>query len=282
MLHVDERCCGLKKVGVSDRKQALLRMPRAELRGADQLYRLATIDALPDNVLLETFEFYLGKDDPDEAVFDGGHDYNEWQTLVHVCRRWRCVVFTSPRRLDLKLYCCAQERSADSKTLDIWPELPIVIDAFATESNAYETIIAALGHRNRVCKIDCYEEFQDSLLEEFAAIDEPFPALTSLDLVSSGQKCQSFPIRFWVDLPHVCDHSACLAFLIHQLEIYFHLPLTLSGFSFGVFLIPDIFHPRRSSLVCPCCPGSDHLLLDSDTPDLRPVEQADIRPRSLV
>jgi len=126
MLHVDERCCGLKKVEVSDRKQALLRMPCAELRGADQLYRRATIDALPDNVLLETFEFYLGKDDPDESVLGCDHDYDGWQTLVHVCRRWRCIVSTSPRRLDLKLYCTGQ-RLVNSKTLDIWPALPIVI-----------------------------------------------------------------------------------------------------------------------------------------------------------
>jgi len=167
MLHVDERCCGLKKVVVSDRKQALLRMPCAELRGADQLYRRATIDALPDNVLLEIFEFYLGKDDPDEAVFECGHDYDEWQTLGHVCRRWRCIVFASPRRLDLKLYCCAQEQSADSKTLDIWPELPIVIDAFPTESKDDVTnIIAALGHHNRVCKIDYFEDIHDPFLKK--------------------------------------------------------------------------------------------------------------------
>jgi len=46
-------------------------------------------------------------------------------------------------------------------------------------------VIDALRHHNRVCKIDYYEQFQDSLLQEFAAIDEPFPALTSLDLHSS-------------------------------------------------------------------------------------------------
>jgi len=198
MLHVNERCCGLKKVEVSDRKQVLLRMPCAELRGADQLYRRATIDALPDNVLLETFEFYLGKDDPDEAVFGYGHDYDEWQTLVHVCRRWRWIVFTSPRRLDLKLYCCNQQRSANPKTLDIWPELPIVIDAFPTESkDDVANIIGALRHHNRVCKIDYYNgQPQESLLEEFAAIDEPFPALTSLKLFSEQQDVRVLPDSF--------------------------------------------------------------------------------------
>jgi len=193
MLHVNERCCGSKRAVVSDEKQVLRRMTRTELRGADWLCPRETIDALPDNVLLETFELYLGKDVPD---YIGSHNYDAWQTLVHVCRRWRCIVFASPRRLDLKLYCTRQ-RSVNSKTLDIWPELPIVIDALTTESNAYETIIAALGHHNRVCKIDYYnDEFQDSLLEEFAAIDEPFPALTSLYLASYAPNVPVLPDLF--------------------------------------------------------------------------------------
>ena len=164
-------------------------MTRTELRGADRLYPRVTIDGLPDNVLLDTFEFCLGKDDPD-VVFDDdedddNHGYDEWQTLVHVCCRWRWVVFTSPRRLDLKLYC-TQQRSVNSKTLDIWPELPIVVVARDIESKEDGTnVIAALRHHNRVCKIDYYNEaFQDPLLEEFAEIDEPFPALTSLYLAS--------------------------------------------------------------------------------------------------
>jgi len=92
--------------------------------GQDRLYPQATIDTLPDNVLLETFECYLGKDDVDQFNYD--HDYDGWQTLVHVCRRWRSIVFASPCRLGLKLYCTPQ-RSVNSQTLDIWPELPIVI-----------------------------------------------------------------------------------------------------------------------------------------------------------
>jgi len=168
-------------------------MTRTELRGADRLYPRVAIDALPDDVLLETFEFYLGKDVPD---YIGSHNYDAWQTLVHVCRRWRCIVFASPRRLDLKLYCTGQ-RSVNSKTLDIWPELPIVIVTLATESNAYETIIAALGHHNRVCKIDYNNgQPQESLLEEFAAIDKPFPALTSLDLSSWAQNAPVLPDSF--------------------------------------------------------------------------------------
>jgi len=163
--------------------------------GAGGLYPQATIDVLPDNVLLETFEFYLDKDDADE--FDQGHNYDGWQTLVHVCRRWRCIVFASPRRLDLKLYCTRQ-RSVNSKTLDIWPGLPIVIVAKDMGSKEDVTnIIAALGHHDRVCKIYYLnEQLQDSFLKEFAAIDEPFLTLTSLTLFSFGQNLPVFPDSF--------------------------------------------------------------------------------------
>ena len=102
-------------------------------------------------------------------------------------------MFDSPRRLDLKLYCM-QQRSVNSKVLDIWPALPIVIYALDLLSKEDVTnVIAALRHHNRVCKIYYRNgQFQDFLLKEFAAIDEPFPALTSLQLLCSGQ--QNLPV----------------------------------------------------------------------------------------
>ena len=106
-IRVDKTCCGLKDAEVSHKKQVVVTMTVVVLNfpvgGTDRLYPRVPIDALPDNVLLETFEFYLGKDAAD--LIDDEYDYDGWQTLVHVCRRWRCVVFASPRRLDLKLHC---------------------------------------------------------------------------------------------------------------------------------------------------------------------------------
>ena len=196
MFHIDENCCGLEKDEVSDKKH-LRRMTISELGGAGRLYPRTTIEALPDDVLLETFEFYLDKDDADG--FDYDHNYDGWRTLVHVCRRWRCIVFASPRRLDLKLLCTRQ-RSVNSKTLDIWPALPIVI--FSQEDMQFEedvtNVISALRHHNRVCKIQYRKtwQFQDSFLEEFAAIDKPFPELTSLELYSFGQNVPVLPDSF--------------------------------------------------------------------------------------
>ena len=150
---------------------------------------------LPDDVLLETFELYLGKDVFDYIEY--GHDYDGWQTLVHVCRRWRCIVVASPRRLDLKLYCTPQ-RSIYSETLDIWPKLPIVINARNIRSKEDVTnIITGLRQHNRVCKIYYLAgQFQDSLLKEVAKLDEPFPALTSLGLFSFGQNVPVLPDSF--------------------------------------------------------------------------------------
>ena len=165
-------------------------MTCTELSIADPLYPRATIDTLPDNVLLETFEFYLGEVNADEEEAD---ECDRWQTLVHVCCRWRCIVFASPHRLDLKLYCTPQ-RLVNSETLNIWPELPTVIAAVDMQSKEDVTnIIAALRHRNRVCEIYYLAgHVQESLVKELAEINEPFPALTSLSLFPYRQ--QNVPV----------------------------------------------------------------------------------------
>src|SRR5712691_11345416 len=72
------------------------------------------IDIIPDEVLLEIFAHYVG-----QAKWIGA-----WYTLVHVCRRWRLVVFSSSRRLNLQILCTARSPVV---LLDIWPAYPIVI-----------------------------------------------------------------------------------------------------------------------------------------------------------
>jgi hypothetical protein len=59
-------------------------------------------------------------------------------------------------------------------------------------------VIAALRHHDRVCKIfySRNASFQDTFLKEFAAIDESFPALTSLKLFSFGQNVPVLPKSF--------------------------------------------------------------------------------------
>ncbi|KAI0285561.1 hypothetical protein BC826DRAFT_1051916 [Russula brevipes] len=112
----------------------------------------ATIDDLSDDVILEIFGFYLDDKGPNEPC-----SIDKWHTLVHVCRWWRSVVFSLPRRLDLRLLCTG-DRSVGAM-LDIWPALPIAIDYYddwRSKEMVLKNIIAALEHPDRVCHISIY------------------------------------------------------------------------------------------------------------------------------
>jgi hypothetical protein len=62
-----------------------------------------------------------------------------WQTLVHVCQ---CVIFGSPRRLNLKLFYTTE-------TLDVWQPLPLLIHGSDSPTQGADSIIAALGRSDR-------------------------------------------------------------------------------------------------------------------------------------
>ncbi|KAH9971509.1 hypothetical protein BGW80DRAFT_1460466 [Lactifluus volemus] len=130
-----------------------------------------TILSLPDEVLLDIFEFCLH--DPVE------HRAKAWPKLVHVCQRWRYIVFASPLRLDLCLLCT--KRTPVREMLDIWPSLPIEIDYSSIDPQAEDNIIAALEHSNRVRSISL--SYIPMPLENLVAVmQEPFPELESLSL----------------------------------------------------------------------------------------------------
>ena len=148
-----------------------------------------TISALPDNALLEIFDFYL---DVIQWIHTPSGErpvprYEDlWHTLVHVCHRWRCVITASPRRLNLRLLC-TEKRPVKR---NVWPELPIVIDAAIpksrrSRSQGVNIIMAALKQQhNRVSQIEIWD-IPNSLLKKFAAIKTPFPALTRLRLLTT-------------------------------------------------------------------------------------------------
>ena len=105
-----------------------------------------SINILPDDVLLEIFDHYviLSQRNPsDDRRVDA------WHKLVHVCQRWRYVVFDSPRRLDLRLLCT--HRTPVTNMLDIWPALPLVISSGTTSGL---TNIISLELHNRICEIN--------------------------------------------------------------------------------------------------------------------------------
>jgi len=142
--------------------------------GVGQLHRPVTIGTVPDDVLLNIFKIFI-----DEKYFHSAAS-EEWRILVHVCRRWRNLAFTSPRHLNLQLYFEPLRKSV-KKMLDTWPELPIYIRNYSYTSNeAIDDIAAALRLNHRVSRIHL-EKISDSAWETFAALmQHPFPALTHL------------------------------------------------------------------------------------------------------
>jgi hypothetical protein len=132
----------------------------------------ATIDILPDDVLLDIFDCY--------ATEAGQHcKYEEWQMLVHVCQKWRYVVFWSPLRLNLRILCSADTPVREK--LAVWPPLPIIIKHQnpSLSKCGEDNIIAALGHNDRVCEIDLAIPMRGSIL---AAMRKTFVALKYLCL----------------------------------------------------------------------------------------------------
>jgi len=148
---------------------------------------LAPIDILPDDALLEIFDFYV------HELETKGTDMwmkiaretetNRWMTLVHVCQRWRIIVFGSPRRLDLQLFCTSI--TPVRRTLDVWPPIPIVIDQYFKSTQDIDNILAALELNNRLHKITLSHIPSTQWEEVLPAMEVQFPALTHLQLAFS-------------------------------------------------------------------------------------------------
>ena len=152
---------------------------------------------LHDDVLLKIFDFHVTVDDNDmDEIFEEVKKtrIEGWITLIHVCRRWRNLVFYSPRRLNLRLVCTPKTPVRD--TLDIWPPLPLIIRAGYWPWNDHsvatvDNTIAALEHNDRVCQIDLGRGPTSQLeyIANSAAMQKPFPELTRLWLY--GLKVES-------------------------------------------------------------------------------------------
>jgi hypothetical protein len=156
--------------------------------------RVIPMDVLPDDVLLDIFDFCMDQDRSRRFIYTRmKKEIEAWQTLVHVCRRWRNIVFGSPLRLNLALVCT--DKTPARNTLNVWPPLPLAIRSsgycgtgsglkFSTEG--VDNIVAVLERSDRVCQISL-EDIPNAHLEELlAAVQEPFPELTHLLLRSDG------------------------------------------------------------------------------------------------
>jgi hypothetical protein len=138
----------------------------------------ATIDMLPDVALLEIFDCYVNHAQEENHGYLPKIPIQAWHTLVHVCRKWRTIVFGSPHRLHLHLLCT--DRTPVKETLAVWPPLPIVIELYHQPAQI-DNIMVALEHNDRVCQIELF--ITSSQLEKvLAAMQQPFPALTKLKI----------------------------------------------------------------------------------------------------
>lgn len=142
------------------------------------------IDILPDDALLEIFDFYLG-----ETKWTDG-----WHILVHVCRRWRLIVFGSSRRLNLQLVCT--HRTPVRRMLDVWLPFPIVLEGNFYSNLGEDNIIATLEHNHRVCKIELRHIPNSQWENVLTVMQEPFPILTNLSLLSRDNIVSVVPGSF--------------------------------------------------------------------------------------
>ena len=152
---------------------------------ADQCHIVqVTTDLLSNDSLLKIFDLLVDDNDSIDA----------WYPLMHVCRKWRNIVFGSPRRLNLHLHRSAGRPVGD--LLDIWPDLPIVIRLYDPPTWGVDNVVAALAHTDRVYEISL-GMVAISLLEVFfAAMRVPFPALIRLAFLSKHETVPIAPDSF--------------------------------------------------------------------------------------
>ena len=116
----------------------------------------ATIDMLPEDTLLEVFDFYRL-----DAVKQSPRRPWKWHRLAHVCRKWRHVISMSPRRLDLRIFC-KRYGAPITSTLASWPTLPLVVVYSCVTRASRKSpakhmprhVLIALRHPDRLCEID--------------------------------------------------------------------------------------------------------------------------------
>ena len=138
---------------------------------------VVSIDMLPGEVLVEIFDFYVVEAMEEEDVYSE-NEMEAWRALVHVCRRWRSVVFGSPRRLKLKVYCTTQTPLRDR--LDVWPALPLVIEGHTVN---VDNIIPLLECSDRINQIILWgSNYWEDIWEVMKVSLISFPELTYLSL----------------------------------------------------------------------------------------------------
>ena len=154
-----------------------------------------TIDALPNEALLNIFIHYRKLQD--DLLFGKGRAL----IITDVCRRWRHIVFASPRHLNLQLSC--NSKTPTRASLDIWPPCPISVDNWCTDeedTEGEENIVAGLECSDRVIDVRLSDLTRPALKKFTAVMTVPFPALKELRLSSLDEIGLFLPATFLGEL----------------------------------------------------------------------------------
>ena len=205
---------------------------------------IPSIHILDDDSLLRIFFFYrlvLFGEFEDDHMFrlqarECAHG-RWWHKLIHVCRRWRYLVFASASHLGLCLVCTHGTPVADM--LAYFPPLPLVIyhTDFAREMTAEdeEGIILALQHRDRVRRISLKIP-TPNLKKVLLSMDDEFPILEYLDIGRLIKHNMSLVLPKTFQAPH----------LRHLILINFAIPIRSPLLTTAVGLVTlslDWIHP---------------------------------------
>ncbi|KAN0131226.1 hypothetical protein V8E53_010930 [Lactarius tabidus] len=212
----------------------------------------ATVNNIPDNVLLEIFSFYLYDTDPDrDSYFRDTRKWQTWRILAHICQRWRRIIFSSPRRLNLHIICTPG--TPVGKNLAFWPVvLPIILDYYpkpfcgsgSLDPDDEDNIIFVLEHARRVRRIEILEVSTGALIEQvFTVMQRSFPVLTDLDLrwtTVDSDFSTPFPI---IPRRFLGGFSPRLQYLRFQLFSFPEFPTFLwSARNLTTLKLKDIYH----------------------------------------
>ena len=179
-----------------------------------------TIEVLPEEVLLEVFDFYR----LDAMEQSQGRPW-KWHRLAHVCRTWRYVISTSPRRLGLRILCEFGAPSIGS-ILASWPTLPLVAKFKESRKTKHipRNVMVALRRPERLCEIDLH--VTSSMLASIVkATQKPCQALESIRITVEDPAG-----------PSILVHSAFLGGSAPHLR-----EIKLDGVSFSFPLMRQVF-----------------------------------------
>ncbi|KAH9010358.1 hypothetical protein EDB83DRAFT_2557225 [Lactarius deliciosus] len=191
--------------------------------------RQVTIGELSDNVLLNIFRYYLD-------AFP-----QHWPRLVHICRRWRRIVFASQQALHLRIFC-----THGTPVLKIVVKYGGSVDLDPPAPEDEDNILAALKQSDRVSSISL--TITKSLLEKLSAIERTFSELEDLVLLSQDGVQLTLP-------------SAFIFFILAGIS------WTFSSTKFSILCSP---HQKRSRMPCPGWPSFNHFLSISALPLITP------------